>query len=404
MPTRNEKVNIVIGAKDKTKGILSSVQSKIIGIGAAYMGWRAVTGILGSIIEAGKEHEKVWTDVAGALKRHGKVVDENLIKIQKFADEMQTLTGESDEYIGKSVQGFLDYGQSVDEAMKTTKVALDLAAGSGMELKSATELLSKAAVGYTSTLSRYGIIIDENIPKSEKFAAAIKQINERFGGAAQARADTYAVKVSLMTEKFGDLQEKLFKLFSPALLSGINAAVGALDSLMGTLDWLFPPTKQLYSATGELNASMATAAERADAWIESLLGIRQPLEDVSTAAQDAAIDIVAFAQTHEAVRQLEEMAEQVKQGLGLDSAAVKDLALDLSDLQFSTQDATAVIVDGLQLVGHAATQGALDLELTTEEIKAMFDAVGEGEEEERRISDQYQRCDREIGQNMDTCV
>lgn len=233
MATRSEKVQIVVGAKDKASSTLSKVKNQIIGIGAAYMGWRAVSGILSSITKAGMEHEKVWTEVAGALKRHGHEVDKGIKSIQKFADEMQTLTGISDETIGKGVQLFIDYGASIDEAKDTMKVAADLAAGSGMDMKAAVDLMAKAQVGYTGTLSRYGIILDESIPKNEKFAAAIAQINQKFGGAAADRMDTTAVKVSLLSEKFGDLQEELFKIGAPALLGGVEFLTDTVGGLIG---------------------------------------------------------------------------------------------------------------------------------------------------------------------------
>jgi len=269
------KAEITIGAKDKTGGVLGKIKNNLVGIGAAYLGWRAVTGILGDIIEAGKQHEKAWNDVASALKRHGHVVDENIDKIKSFSDSMQTMTGESDEATCKMVQSFVDYGQTVDEAMETTRVAMDLAAGGGMDLKAATDLLAKAAVGYTGTLSRYGIIIDENIPKSEKFAAAIAQINQRFGGAAAARADTYAVRVKLIGQKLGDFYEMLFKLLLPVLNDIIDVGIKAIEvfqdmatGISNLLDWV--------GITGTLESEAKKASEQFDAWsieIDTLTGL-----------------------------------------------------------------------------------------------------------------------------------
>jgi hypothetical protein len=228
--TRNEKIKLTISAKDKAGKKLSSIQKKIIGIGAAYLGWKAVTGIISDIVKAGIEHEKVWTDVEASLKRHNIAVESTIKSIKTFSDEMQTLSGISDEVIGKATQAFIDYGQDAEGAMDTVRVAMDLAAGGSMDLMAAVDLLAKASVGYTGTLSRYGIIIDESIPKAEKFAAAIEQINEKFGGAAQARAETIAVRIALVSQKFGDLKEELFKLFSPALVSAVNATISVVKT------------------------------------------------------------------------------------------------------------------------------------------------------------------------------
>ncbi len=236
MTKKTAEAQIKFTAKDKTKGVFSSVKSQLIGIGAAYLGFRAVSGILSSIVDKARDTEKAWNDVAASLKRHGHEVDNNVDKIKAFADEMQTLTGISDETIGKGIQGFLDYGLSVDEAFDTMQVAIDFAAGANMQLGSAVDLLQKAAVGYTGTLSRYGIIIDENIPKSEKFAAAVDQVNQRFGGAAQAQADTYAVKIAVMGQKWGDLQEKIGLLLLPTLIELTDVGSKAIDSFISVFD------------------------------------------------------------------------------------------------------------------------------------------------------------------------
>ena len=104
MASRNENVKLTISAKDKASKKLSGIQSKIVAIGAAYLGWRAVTGVLTSIVKAGAEHEKVWGDVTAALQRHGLAVDQSLTRIKAFSDEMQTMSGISDEVIGQATQ------------------------------------------------------------------------------------------------------------------------------------------------------------------------------------------------------------------------------------------------------------------------------------------------------------
>jgi len=289
MASNNEKINLIISAKDRASKTLKGVQKNIVGIAAAYAAFRGISSILSSISDAGMEHEKVWTDVGAALQRHGHEVDSNIAKIQKFADEMQTLSGISDEAIGTSVQAFVDYGQTVSEAIETSRVAMDLAAGSGLSLKSATDLLAKAAVGYTSTLSRYGIIIDDNVPKAEKFATAIKLINDRFGGAAQARADTYAVKVALLAERFGDFQEQLFELLSPVF-------VGAMDALMLGVG-------ELSRAVGDLMSWFDTdpivnVAKELDNLNTEMIDLTGSLDELNTQYKTGSISIEEYAESY----------------------------------------------------------------------------------------------------------
>ena len=94
--------------------------------------------------------------------------------------------------IGSGQALVASFTKNVEEIKAATQAALDLSAATGQDLNSAFLLLARAAAGETSMLSRYGITLDESIPKSEKFAAAVEKINEQFGGQAAAQAQTFS--------------------------------------------------------------------------------------------------------------------------------------------------------------------------------------------------------------------
>lgn len=238
MPSSVDRHQLVVSARDKTKGVLGGISKQIAGLGAAYFGAKGLLTAVTSIIDKGSEHQRVWMNVTGALKRHNIEAVKGTKQIQEFADEMQTLTGISDELIGTGIQQFIDYGASIEEAKETMRIAADLAAGQGMQLKATVDLLAKAQVGYTGTLSRYGIILDESIPKEEKFAEALQQINDRFGGAAQDQAKSFSVKIKALSEKFGDLQENIFKAAESTGLmekavDGLSDSIDGLNTYLG---------------------------------------------------------------------------------------------------------------------------------------------------------------------------
>lgn len=217
MATSQEKLELLIGAKDRATPTLDKLKSSIIGIGAAYLGWQTVTGVIGDIIEKAAESEKVWNDVAAALDRHGFAVENNIKAIQSFSSELQRTTGISDELAGQSVQMLIDANNTLAGSFDIVRAAADLSAAKHIDMKTAVDLLIKASEGYTSMLSRYGIIIDESIPKSKKFDAVMSQINERFGGAAQAQLNTYSGQLALFKENLGDLEESIGGAVLPAL-------------------------------------------------------------------------------------------------------------------------------------------------------------------------------------------
>ncbi len=286
MTTRNEKVNIKIGAQDAgALRIINGIQKQLIGLAGAYMGFNALKSLFSSIVELGSESQLVWNDVSASLVRHGYEVENNIKKIKSFSAEMQTMTGESDELIGKSIKMFIDYGNSIEKSFDIMKTAADLAAGADMNLESAVDLLNKASVGYTGTLSRYGIIIDENIPKTQKFAAAIKQIEDRFGGAAASRADSFAVKIKLLNERFGDLQEEIFNLFSPGLTGAVEGATSVVNAFLSLFE--DEPEKRVEDLSSEYKTLAERITDLNKAFKEGKIYLDEYRQSITDAMRDA---------------------------------------------------------------------------------------------------------------------
>ena len=287
MTTRNEKVNIKIGAQDAgALRIINGIQKQLIGLAGAYMGFNALKSLFSSIVELGSESQLVWNDVSASLVRHGYEVENNIKKIKSFSAEMQTMTGESDELIGKSIKMFIDYGNSIEKSFDIMKTAADLAAGADMNLESAVDLLNKASVGYTATLSRYGIIIDENIPKTQKFAAAIKQIEDRFGGAAASRADSFAVKIKLLNERFGDLQEEIFNLFSPGLTGAVEGATSVVNAFLSLFE--DEPEKKVEDLSSEYKTLAERITDLNKAFKEGKIYLDEYRQSINNAMTEAA--------------------------------------------------------------------------------------------------------------------
>lgn len=385
MPSRNEKVNIVIGAKDQASSVLSGVAGKVAAIGAAYLAWGTVTKIIGDTIRLGSEAQQVWGDVAASLDRHGYAVDENKAKIEKFADEMQTLSGISDETIAKAVQGFLDFGNTVDDSLSLTRTAMDLAAGSGMDLKAAMDLLGKASVGYTGTLSRYGIIIDESIPKSEKFAQALQQINERFGGAAAARADNFATKMSVLTERIGDAEEKLFTAFSDELTLGIQAAADAVAVLGDNIGTMAGSVNTANDGAQTMTDKLVTVGAQTKVVAQGFLSLTQILWNAGSAAKNIIeimmIDpMLAFGTVAKGVLEAIATYDITKLTTAMATAAgyfktdVEDIIVDIDDMKDAIAKWGVVTLNASIAMGAAkieTDQAAVSAQTATTEFNTM---------------------------------
>lgn len=134
-------------------------------------------------------------------------------KLREQAAAFQKVTRYGDEAILEVMQKLSSLGKVLPSQLKrVTQATLDLAASQRMELATATDLVAKAATGYTGTLSRYGILIEQSIPKTEKLNAVLEAIRKKgWGGAAQRDIETYSGQVAQLGNNFSDVQEKLGK-------------------------------------------------------------------------------------------------------------------------------------------------------------------------------------------------
>jgi ABC-type transporter Mla subunit MlaD len=170
-----------------------------------------------------------------ALKNQGENVGSASKDLQKFANELQKTTTISDE-AALNVMGLLtSFGLTGEKLKSTTKAAADLSKGLGIDLNSAAMLLAKSYAGNTDALSRYGIKIDEAIPKGQKFAAVMEQVNSRFGGAAQAALNTTSGRIENMGNRIDDLKEKIGGQLLPVLDYWLKKLDQVLKVVMGYL-------------------------------------------------------------------------------------------------------------------------------------------------------------------------
>jgi len=199
----------------------------LVGIALATQAIRMFVRGLVATTKAAAVQEAAEIKLAQAIAITGRSSRQVLPALKEQASAYQDLTGFGDEVILGNQALLVSMGKLEGEGLaRATQAALDLAAANGMQLRAAFDLVAKAAVGYTGTLSRYGIIIDQSLPQSEKFSAALDKIEDSFGGQAQARMKSYTGRLIELDGRFGDLQEsvggpvsEVFKTFLGEVLS-----------------------------------------------------------------------------------------------------------------------------------------------------------------------------------------
>lgn len=184
-------------------------------------------------IDAYSQQINAVNSLSLAMANQGNYSKEAVNRLQEYASEMQRLTTYGDELTLSNMGILASFGMNEEQLKSTTTAAMDFASATGKDLRVAVDLLGKAFVGETSALSRYGIIVDKNIPKSEKFAEVMRQMTARFGGAAQLQAATMAGKIEQIGNAAGDVQEQLGKLFG-----FMGDWGGQQNFIVSALEWL----------------------------------------------------------------------------------------------------------------------------------------------------------------------
>jgi len=252
-----------IQAQDEASGVIGAINNAMLGIanqvsslgggfegfgtmlagfatggslGAAVAGVGQLVSGLKSCVEEAMSAEDVWNRLKGTVENSGVAWTAAGESIKKFAESAANMSRFSDEQIAAAIKTMMDYGMSLDTAMKNMTATMDLAAAKQIPLAEAATAVGKAFEGQEGVLTRMGVVVADTVPKAEKFAAAMGQISDKFGGAAQRDLDTYAGKWTQFTNKWNELMEKVGIGLLPVLTKMADVLIVIVDSVSSFVD------------------------------------------------------------------------------------------------------------------------------------------------------------------------
>ena len=223
----NVKINILTeflgkGLKeaDKSiKGFERSIRSVSYLFGGGYLGAK-VLAFSKTAVKAFAADDKAAQVLTRTLSNLGLAFSD--LNVQKFISDIEKETGILDDKLRPAFQKLLTTTSSVTESQKMLRTALDLSAASGVDLNTVAADLSKAYVGQTKGLAKYGLGLSAAQLKGMGFAEIQERINKSFGGQAAVVADTYAGKLEKLNVQFANFNEAIGK----SLLDGLDNLSG----------------------------------------------------------------------------------------------------------------------------------------------------------------------------------
>jgi hypothetical protein len=237
-------------------------------VGAAFAGFS-----FAQIVQATAEAEAAFGQLKNAVETNGGAAGKTADQLADISGELQSITTYGDDAI-QGMQALLLRFKGIGETRfdEATRATLDLATALGQDLQSAARLVGLAldnpAEGL-SRLSRVGIAFTKDqkevikaLVESGRTAEAqgiiLRELESRFGGAAEAARGTFAGAMQGVKNAFGDLLE---------VKTGIPAATDALNDFAKVLE--DPSTKQ---AADNLFAGLIAGAAAAVNALRDVVG------------------------------------------------------------------------------------------------------------------------------------
>ena len=171
-------------------------------------------------------------------------------RLKKEAQELQKVTLFGDEETMAAQAMLTSMGLEEDAVRRLTPLIQDMATTKGMDLRAAADLVAKSVGSSTNALTRYGVEITGAVGSSERLETAVTGLSKQFEGQAQSAAKAGAGGLKQLSNRFGDLMEKIGEMLIPLL----NDLVAWIDKGITAWENLDSTTKTIIITLGILTA------------------------------------------------------------------------------------------------------------------------------------------------------
>lgn len=274
-------------------------------IEAVKVGFETMTEFVKGSVEAYAAQELATKRMTTALQVQGDATPEVVEGYKALSEEVQKHTVYSHTDIEATEALLIQIGDIQPSQMKKAlQATTDLASGLGIDLRSATLLVGKAFEGNTTTLTRYGVVLDQAKVAAEGVSYVLDALEDKFGSQAQAEAETYSGKIAQMGNEWEDFKEKIGESIVQdeavvIALRGIKDAIvgtsdAAKDGLPGVTSFIAglasPEMRVIVALMGEAHREVRTLGEEIAHMAPPPAGQFAGFEDESKKAAAAAHD------------------------------------------------------------------------------------------------------------------
>ena len=206
---------------------------------AAYAGKLAVDGVKSAI-----EDEQAQLRLAAALKTATGATNAQIAATEDYIRQTQLATGITDNELRASFQRLSVSTKDVTQSQKLLTLAIDVSKGTGKELGTVVEALSKAYEGQDTRLARLGIGLSQADLKAMDFTETTKALTNLYGGAAAANAETFQGRIDRLKQAFEEAKEEIGYRLLPFIEKFVDLIVNQVVPKLQEFATYFNPIKQ----------------------------------------------------------------------------------------------------------------------------------------------------------------
>jgi len=199
----------------------------------------AVDGVKSAIVD-----EQAQLRLAAALKTATGATDAQIKATEEYIRSTQLATGITDNDLRASFQRLSVSTKDTTQSQKLLNLAIDISKGTGKELSTVVEALSKGYEGQDTRLVRLGIGITQADAKAMDFTETTKVLTNLYGGAAAANAETFQGRIDRLKQAFSEAQEEIGYRLLPFVERFVDLIVNKVVPKLQEFAKYFDPIKQ----------------------------------------------------------------------------------------------------------------------------------------------------------------
>lgn len=236
----NIRIDIASEFKDKgfkqAEAATGGLQNNLKQLGKTLVGVLSVREVYQfgkAAVKAFQEDQQAATRLTQTLGNLGLAFEDS--RVTAFIADLEKTSGVLDDSLRPAMQSLLTTTGSVTKSQELLNLALEISRGSGVDVATVANDLSKAYVGQTRSLAKYNTGLSQAELKTKSFGELQNYLNKQFAGQNAAYLDTFAGKVDMLNVAYANMQETVGKGLVDAFQilagdQGIGGGISAMDS------------------------------------------------------------------------------------------------------------------------------------------------------------------------------